>query len=189
MKKIKSGLFGLLALSLTITLVSCGPDNKASDRQVDDIRDKIGESTKDYYLAEGKYVGTWVSRLGNSHPAVLKIFLEKVLKPLPPTNELIEVPTLRGIFYVYRENVNDAIYPLASYDGGSYSAATEELVLGRQAASQPPGGGGSQNPMPGGQQPTLVGRLSKGHIKATAQLNGYETFFEGDVQSSKSVKK
>lgn len=186
MKRIKLGLFGLLTLGLTMTLLNCGPDNKASDRQVDDIRDKIGESTKDYYLAEGKYVGTWVSRLGNAHPAVLNIFLEKVLKPLPPTNELIEVPTLRGVFYVYKENVNDAIFPLASYDGGSYSAATQELILGGQEATQI--SGGSPNPFAGG-RPTLVGRLRNGNIKATAQLNGYETYFEGDLQLSKSVKK
>lgn len=157
-----------LMLGLAILLVSCGPEQSAVDKQKREIQDRVEKDIENVRPILGRYVGLWTGPEGSEYGMTVELREGRELRRIPPTDEVVEVPTINGALFIYDKDPSKTFMNLGEVLSGRYDPKTGSVVL---LLGPIPGGGRSGNDANRDFVGTIIDKELKGKFPVNGRLS------------------
>ncbi len=148
----------IVFLGIALVLMGCGPEQSASEKQKQEFRDRVEKDVENVRPILGRYVGIWTGPEGSNYGMTVELREGRELRRIPPTDEVIEVPTINGAVFIYDKDPTKTYMNLGEVLSGRYDSKTGAVVL-------------LLGPIPGGRSGNDANRDFVGTIR-TGELNG-----------------
>lgn len=154
----------LLMLGLAMMFVGCGPEQSAVEKQKREIQDRVEKDIENVRPILGRYVGVWTGPEGSEYGMTVELREGRELRRIPPTDEVVEVPTIIGALFIYDKDPSKMFMNLGEVLSGSYEPKTGAVVL-------------LLGPIPGGRSGNdanrdFVGTIIDKELKGKFPVNG-----------------
>lgn len=121
------GSMRLLFLSLLSILISgCGPEQTARESEQQQRDSFVKQKTGELKRFEGYYEGFIQDIQGNSLKARLYIFQVNLFLVNPQTNDIVEIPNIRGLLTAFN---NGAWTAFANYETGQFQDDSGDIRM------------------------------------------------------------
>lgn len=108
-------------MALTLLFVaSCGPEDSATDKQKRELQEQFEKDVEALRPLVGEYRGSMTTMSGTVYPAGVELHIGRVLRKIPPGDQVVEVSSLLGKIVLYPDDPKQ-IFSLGEVSSGHYS--------------------------------------------------------------------